>query len=169
MSNLDAVLNFAHINVRREKAGEDDGNVAVDLKLSGELGVDALKGLFGTKTSFERITGNIWTKDGDLASTDLGEIKLTCELSTCQVALKVPDSNDEETFETGELNKVRIKPLPGRTCEVAMRLQLHPTEDQIAWLSSHLGYDLHAKVAKRQGELNLQKPSTAAGAEAAVH
>lgn len=168
MSNLDAVLNFAHINVRREKAGEDDGNVACDLKLSGELGADALKGLFATKNSFERVTGNMWTKDGELASTDLGEVKLTAELTTCRISLKVPDSTDEEVFDAGELNKVRIKPLAGRVCEVSMRLQVHPTEEQIAWLSSHLGYDLHAHVAKRQGELNLQR-TAAAGAEAAVH
>lgn len=167
-NQLDVMMNMAHMNLRREKAGEDEGPVAADLKLTAEIGVDALKGLFSTKNAFDTVMGAMWTAKGELATSDVDTITVARELTGCKVTLKAGDHGTAEDFDSGEVNKIRIKPLAGKCCELTIRLQVHPSDEQVAWLAEHYGYDLRVTVAQRQQSLDLQAGASA-GAEAAVH
>lgn len=163
-ANIDAIFNVAHLNVRKEKAGEDDGPTACDVKLKATLGVAAVKGLFGTSHSFETVLGNLWTSKGEMASSDVQEITLNRQLTGCRVALK-PEADAGESFDGCDLNKIRLKPIAGNQVEVSMRLQCRPDEEQFAWLAKRLNYDVRVTASVKQGSLDLQ-PKAEAGAVA---
>ena len=72
------------------------------------------------------------------------------------------------------LNKIKLKPQAGRKVEVTMRLQVHPSSEQVAKLSDLLETDVTVLVERVQGELaldNEEKPKRAkkGGEQASLH
>lgn len=150
MEKFNAVMEVSNINIRREKAGDEDGPIAVDVTLKAELGEMAIKGLFHSNAAYEKVLGRFWEKDGELACIDVGAIKLTREL---EGKIKIgPDIGFIE-FEHGQVNKAEIRPKPARLVDVKIRVQANPSSEQIAKLTEFHGKEVHLVFVQRQGEL----------------
>ena len=167
---LEMTLNLAHLNTRREKAGEDDGPVAVDIKRKGEVKPENCKDLFSTDASFDKLLGELWDKNGELTTSDLGSMRLNREAQDCNIVLETEISKSALKFETGGLSKVTLKPLAGKLIEIGLRLQVHPKPEQYGTLCEWLGHDLDISVKKKQGELSLPRgKAKPEGADARQH
>lgn len=160
-----AQMNMAHLNVRREKAGDGPGDIAADLKLSGKVHIADLKDLFLTDHGYAVITG-MYDADGNLRSQDFEDFRLTRELTGTRArlstALGTPldfDLADADSFGVGlEINNTAL---------VSFRLQVHPTDDQISTLAELLMSDVTVVLEQVQGELKLAGGTEAPAAEQA--
>lgn len=146
----------AHLNIRKEAAGDETGKTAMDIRLKSELSADDCSTLFGTERSFHRLLADLWDKDGELTTTDLGSMTLTGSITGGKADLK-PEFSDGESFEGVNLNKIKLVPKAGKRVEVTMRLQVKPTPAQIGRLSEWQESEVQVHVDRVQGELDLEK------------
>ncbi len=153
-----AAFTIAHLNQRKEAAGDEPGKLACDIKLTSVLTDSACASLFGTESSFDRLLGDLWNKDGELTTTDLNTLVLNSQIVGGKATL-TPEFSGAEKFEGVMLNKIKLKPEAGRKVEVSMRLQVHPTASQVSKLSEWLETDVTVLVERVQGELNLDNES----------
>lgn len=147
----------SHVNLRREKSGEEDGPVACDLKLTADLKSEAVASYFSTDASRRRVLDSLWNEEGELTTTDVQKISLTTQIKGGTLTLSTEFSAPEK-FDTADVNKVTIVPKSGWTCEVSMRAQVNPSAEQIGRLSQLLGCEVHVAADRKQGELELQNP-----------
>lgn len=84
---LIAELNLSHVNLRREKQGEDDGPIACDLKFTGDAKPEELKGLFTTDAQYRRLLAERWDVDNDPTVTDSTSIPLEVKAVGCTIEL----------------------------------------------------------------------------------
>lgn len=155
--NVLASFQISNLNPRREKAGEDDGDLACDIKLSAELTADAVSGFFSTDSARARLLDDLWTSDGELATTDLDKFYLTTHIKGGKATIK-SEMGTPEHFEGVDLNKITLKPKASRMVEVSMRLQVHPTCEQMGRLAELLGCEVMIVVERSQAEMELQPP-----------
>lgn len=169
-----ASFTVAHINSRKENAGDETGKLACDIKLTAVLSDSALVSLFGTESSFDRLLGDLWNEDGELTTTDLKKLTLNSQIIGGKATL-TPEFSGAEVFEGVDLNKITLEPQAGRQVAVSMRLQVHPTASQVAKLSDWLETDVVVLVDRVQQELKLDredKPKRSkkgAGEQASLH
>ena len=149
-----ASFTIAHLNSRKEAAGDETGKLACDIKLTSVLSDSACASLFGTESSFERLLGDLWNKDGELTTTDLKKLTLTSQIIGGKATL-TPEFSSAETFEGIKLNKITLEPQAGRQVGITMRLQVNPTTAQVAKLSDWLEMDVMVLCERVQGELAL--------------
>lgn len=146
--NFTGALNIAHLNVRKEKSGEDKGPVAVDIKLSGEVGIKAISGFFSTKSAFGVLDG-LYLKGGELITNDVASLRLAGEAKDVKASIAVEGAPGQPvSFMGAKLNKIVLLPRAGRTVDLTARLQVYPTPDQHARLAELLEstvlVDLHS-------------------------
>ncbi len=153
---LQSEFTIKHVNIRREKAGEEQGPVAVDIRLGAKIAPAELHGLFATQASFDRILGQLWNDEDELTTSDLDKITLQRAGVGRLVDLIPQVSNDKLRLEGADVNKITLKPEAGRLVDVSLRVQAKPTKEQIARLSEWLGCSLNVAVSQRQAELPLQ-------------
>lgn len=146
---------IANLNIRREKAGEGDGPVACDIKLTSDLKSDAVASFFSTDSSRKRVLDSLWTDEGELTTTDVQKITLTAQIKGGRLSL-TPEFSAAETFETADINKITIAPKAGKTCEVSIRAQVKPTPEQMGRLAELLHCEILVTADRKQGELELQ-------------
>lgn len=152
-----SAFTIAHLNIRREKAGEEEGPVACDLKLSAELKSEAVASFFSTDASRRRVLDSLWNDDGELTTTDVAKIALATGIKGGTLTLK-SEFSAAETFEAADIDRVTLVPRAGWTCEVSMRAQVNPSAEQIGRLSELLGCEVHIAADRKQGELELHQP-----------
>lgn len=162
-----------NVNVRREKAGDDEGPIAIDLSLSGTAKPDELTGLFATKASHKRLLAQLFDADGELVTTDLARIALAREGVGCSVALTTP-SGEKVEIDTADVNKIVLQPQAGMVVDWKLLVQFKPNDDQRAAVTAMIGRTVDVDVARRQGELELsrekdRRPATDPSAEMSVH
>lgn len=149
---------ISNLNIRREKAGEEDGDLGCDISLKSSLSAEACGSFFSTDASRRRVLDDLWNEEGELTTTDVAKITLNTEIKGGTVILKT-EFSPAETFESADINKVTLVPKSGWTCEVSMRAQVNPTAEQMGRLSQLLGCDVHVAADRKQGELELQAPT----------
>lgn len=166
---LDATLTLANLNIRREKAGDDEGPIAVDLKFTGDVKPEEIKGLFTTEAQFRRLLGDRWDVDNDLTVTDSLRIPLEVEGVGCTFELKTELSEKPELRWTeANVDSITLETKPGRVVGIKLRVQVHPTKEQVAQLTDWHSMDLDVSVWSRQHDLNLERaPAPAKAAEEA--
>lgn len=152
---IKAALMLAHLNIRKEKAGEDEGPVACDVKLSGEIGFKEVKNLFSTKSAFEVLAG-LYQKGGELITHDIATMRLAGEAKNVEASLAV-EGGGKVTFEGAKLNKISLQPKPGHIVELSLRLQVHPSGDQHAKLAELLGSTVILEANATQLDLHLDQ------------
>lgn len=148
-----AALLVAHLNVRREKAGEEGGPVAADIKLTGLVKSADLVDLFTSDRSAAVLEG-MYDAEGNIVAGDIETLKLRSSLKSVRATLK-PRGGAQVKFDGAELNQLKLTPQIGRTVEVSMRLQVNPTHAQVADLSDLLNIEVRATLDGMQGELDL--------------
>lgn len=151
------LLQLEHLNVRREKDGDDDGPVATDLKLTGTVKAEALLDLFSTQAAFDYALGSLYRPDGEMVTHDIARILLAREGIGVQVRLATEFSEPMD-FEGAILDRIKLKPLPGRSVEVCVRVVVKPRPAQLAQLADSLGQDLTLDISQRQSSLALDEP-----------
>lgn len=157
---LDTTLTLAHLNLRREKAGDEDGPIAVDLKFTGDVRPEALAGLFTTEAQFRRILGDRWDKDNDLTITDSTVIKLNVEGLGVTIELNAEISKTQLRWTEANVDSIVLETKPGRVIGLKLRAQVHPTKEQVAQLTDWHSADLLVSLWSRQHDLDLQQPAT---------
>lgn len=121
-------------NPRVEKAGDEDGDGAVDIRMSGTLDVDDVKGLFATKIAYETIVLRCYRDDGELVTPDLGSIHLATEGIGVDASIKSMHGTLLEFTDRANINKFVLKPLAGKKVDFSCRLQVHPDSEQVGTL-----------------------------------
>lgn len=158
---LDTTLTLSHLNIRREKAGDEDGPIAVDLKLTGDVRPEDIAGLFTTDAQFRRILGDRWDKDNDLTITDSTVIKLNVEGLGVTIELNAEISKTQLRWTEANVDRIVLETKPGRIVALKLRAQVHPTKDQVAQLSDWHSADLLVSLWSRQHDLDLRQPESA--------
>lgn len=159
---LDTNLTLSHLNLRREKAGDEDGPIAVDLKLTGDVRPEDIAGLFSTDAQFRRILGDRWDKDNDLTITDSTVIKLNVEGLGVTIELNAEISKTQLRWTEANVDSIVLETKPGRIVGLKLRAQVHPTKDQVAQLTDWHSAELQVSLWSRQHDLDLQVPEKAA-------
>lgn len=154
--HLEAELKIAHLNVRREKAGEDDGPVAMDVKLSGVLAIDAIAGLFATPAGFAQLT-SLWQPNGELATVEWSGLTMAREGSGLEISFTTLVAESEIKFTSAKLNNIRLTPKPGKVVDFVARTQLTPSDGQITELVELLGQSVGVSVVQPQMEMPLDQ------------
>ncbi len=153
---LKANLIFSHLNVRREKAGEEEGPVAIDIKLTGDVPIAALELLFGTAAGYVQLLENLYRDDNELVTNDLAGMRLNVEAENMEgrIIWGLSESNHLD-FKKSKLNNISIVPKAGRIAEFTGRLQLNPQNGELAQYGKLLGEAVELDISPMQQALDL--------------
>lgn len=162
---FNAQMNLSNLNVRREKAGDGPGDIAADLKLTGKVHVGDLKDLFLTDHGFAVITG-MFDADGNLRSQDFDDFRLTRELTGVKARLSTALGTPLD-FDLANADSFAVELQINNTALVSLRLQVHPTDEQISALAELLMSDVTVVLEQVQGELKLAGGTDVPGEAAA--
>lgn len=155
-----ATMRVDHLNIRREKAGDGDGPIACDVKLSAELALDRIAPIFTTPDGFKAALGNLFTDTGELACADIGTLLLTTAAAKQNVqiddgGIEGEDQHAPFDFDDATVDNVRIEPKAGRKAALTLRLQVKPSESQLGPLAALLGALVSFSCDQPQLELAL--------------
>lgn len=166
MLRLQALMNLSNINVRREKAGKEDGPIATDLKLVGKVHLADIKPLFLSDHGFAVLEG-LYDSEGNLRSQDFDGFKLTRELTGAKAHLSTALGTPID-FDLANVDTFTVELELGRTVMMSLRLQVHPTADEVSKLTQWLASDITVILEQTQGELKLAGGTETQPAEAAA-
>ena len=158
-------LKVTSVNVRRERAGDGAGPIAIDLKLFKQCGVDSVQGLFLTKHAFDRVLKKLYDADGNLKVLDVVSIQLAREITGGRLTLS-PESLAPELgmlVLEGDVNKIRISPKNEYEIELSMRVQLKPNDEQRKTITGWLDKEIAFTAELKSGELSLVQTSEPGG------
>ncbi len=133
--NIDSKLKLNNINSRSERAGDEPGKGALTLTWVGTIPASEVKKLFSTESSYERLIGSLWNKDGDLQTSDGAELTLSSKIRGGE-AMVSDEIGATHTFSETKVDSVVVTPLPGRECEVSMKMHVYPDKDSLWFLFS---------------------------------
>lgn len=159
---LDTTLTLSHLNLRREKAGEDEGPIAIDLKFTGDVRPEEVAGLFTTEAQYRRVLGDRWDVDNDLTITDATKIPLSVEGIGVTIELETEIAGVKLRWPEGNVDGIVLEAKPGRLLGLKLRAQVHPTKEQVAQLTDWHSADLKVSLWSRQHDLDLQEPAKVA-------
>ncbi len=150
---------FEHWNVRGEKAGDEQGPTAADLKLVGEMKHTDVKPLFPSEADWELLLNNLYQQDGDakgnLKTRAIEELALTTEGTNMLTTMKTFSGEHIVEFKGGDLNGIVIRPLDGFKVHLKVRLQVNPTPKQFSTLAEMYKQSVTIESKGRQAELDL--------------
>lgn len=152
---------LAHINVRTEKSGEENVS-AVDLKITFRASNAFLndlapglreawfappeakdaKELFETPDHFPR-------RRWPLIATFAWDLQMIGREVIINYGL---DEQSDIRFATANANKFRVQCYEGGSVEIALRVQAHPTSEQMAKLYDLLGHEIDIAIGLGSGE-----------------
>lgn len=152
-------LQLDGFNPRIEKAGDEDGDGAADIRFSGTVDIDDLKGLFATKIAYETIIERCFRDDGELVTPDLGSLHLATEGIGVDASIKSAFGEPLDFTDRSNINKIVVKPIAGKKAEISIRLQVHPEPEQVAQLFQlqHQGVTLSASWKKTKADEDAAK------------
>lgn len=157
---------LSSVNVRKEKAGEDRGPTAADLKFTGIVANDTITELFSTSLAHNKLLNSLYNKAGDLTTLDVKKLSLAFEGTEMAVKVDPLIGNERALkFKGCKLDKIIIKPALAKTCELSFRVIIHPTADQLGKLSDFLRGDCLIDAEGQQSELKLEPPEPTPGEE----
>lgn len=146
LDELDAAV--TNINLRREKHG-DDRVIAVDLNVTVEVSPKVLDQLSAnTEESFEKI---LYSDNGNLKQSTLDKLEFNTEFENHVVKLNSRALEDDYAKEFDDAKLVKFKAIPknGHIISLTFQIQLHPSEDQIHWLTD--GYSKEIWIIELKG------------------
>lgn len=153
---LKATLRLAHLNLRREKAGEGDGDIGTDLKLTGQLHLEDLRGLFGASDDHAyALLDGLYDGEGNMRSLAFKDFALSAKGTGVEVRLKTEIAGVEVKFREAEVDQFVLAPQQGRQIELTFRVKANPSDMQVASLAEMLKTDLDVTLTKKQGELQF--------------
>lgn len=176
---LKTEVTLEHINCRTEKAGDKEEG-ALDLKLThSALPITKLKGVFPTELGYQTCIERFYREDGELV-TELGAFEIAHDGVGVDVAVKSAFGTVLEFTDRANINKFKVKLMPGKVCEFSCRVQLHPSAADVAalWELQGQGVTVSASWKKtslieqaereKQRELDVNSRDEEEGAESAT-
>ena len=154
---VEAAFVVAKVNPRREKAGEDSGPLACDVKLTNTLGSKAVRDLFQTEGSASLFLEKMWSELGELVTTDISKIELSGEIKQGEAKITTEFDSAGMIFREAKLNKIKLIPKPNRVVEVECRLQVYTNPNECGRLCEMTGTEIVMKCESVQGDLDLPK------------
>lgn len=148
----------AHVNVRREKAGDTEGPIAIDLKFTGDARPEVLKTLFATDEGYNHVLGNFFGDSGEMVSHDVGSITLRREAIGHRMTITAGLSQTTIGIEDCKVDKIKLTPEDGPLVGYSLRVQVKPTTELIAQLSGLLERQVTVEIEHKQTELDLEQP-----------
>lgn len=146
--------NLSHLNVRRERAGDGPGEVAVDLKLTATVKHQALKPIFTDTANYAALVGALFDEAGELSCPEIQSVRLQREFVNGTATLKSPFGDPQELDDV-KLNKVTLTPHSGGLLDITLRLQATPKENQLSVLGTLLAQTVELVYQGKQAELEL--------------
>lgn len=159
--HFEAVLTISSVNIRREKAGGEDGDLGMDIQLKGKIGTAAFHPLLDGDQHAAALLDGIYDAEGNLRSLNVKDIAFKAEHKNLSVTLKA--GPDRQKFDGVDLNSISVVPEIGRAVEVTARLQLNPGDHQVEWLADMLRKEVHIVADAKQQKLDLKDQPKAAG------
>lgn len=150
---FEAVLTISSVNIRREKAGGEDGDLGMDVQLTGQIGTAAFQPLLDGDAHGAAVLEGLYSAEGELRSLNIKNIDLKAEHKNLSVLLKA--GPDKQQFDGVDLNNISVVPQVGRAVEVTARLQLNPGDHQVEWLADMLRKEVHVVAEAKQQKLDL--------------
>ena len=152
--NILATLNFANINVDKERAGPAfKENLRVDMSMTKLLAATACSGLFRSQQSYDAICTGLWDDQGNLLASEAEMIKLDSEIKQGMATLK-SEFDKELKVDAVSLKNIKLQPKANKTFEVGLLLQLHDIDaETVGKLSRWLKYDLAVAVTPSQRDI----------------
>ncbi|MEN8820057.1 MAG: hypothetical protein ABF271_03020 [Abyssibacter sp.] len=150
---IKATLKLEDVNLRSERHGEEEGAATgVDLKLTGTLQSSQMAQLWHSPETWERLKSAFWNDDLELKTVGLGFIPNDSDFQNCRVDL-YPEFTDDIAMSEASVNQHKFKPLPGGVCEVKLRVQCHPSREEIAALAGMLKREMPMELWSRQMDM----------------
>lgn len=166
---IQSMMKLSNINIRREKEGDGEGPVAIDLSVNAQMIIDNIAELFSTPESFAVLVTNLYADTGELKSGDLASMKLKREWANVKTTITIDALEEPQviTLDDCELNEIKLELKAGRVCDVKARVQCKPSKEVLADLSQHLHESLsfefeNVVVQEAQQKLDLEAASEAA-------
>lgn len=160
---LKANLKFASINVRREKEGNEEGPIAIDIGIAGPMQIDLLQDLFSTRKSFDVLLAKLYDESsGELVCGDLASMKLKIDAMNVCVTITTSELKPRSfVLKDCEFNEVKLEPVSGRVCDFKGRIQCKPSKEMLADLSQLLHETLEFDLSPAQSNLDLDSDDDA--------
>lgn len=134
-------MNFQHkltIDVmtgHREKAGQEDGDVGVSLKITGAVKLQDLAPLLGCEHTHQ-LLDHLYDAEGTPHTENITLLDLKVEHKDVGATLSVGPQRHK--FKDAVLDSIVLTPGLSRVIELQARLKVHPTEAQGGWLLMNL-------------------------------
>lgn len=149
-----ARLTIGSVNLRREKAGDEPGEVAVDVKFRGTLSADETRGLFWTQGSHDRLLSQLYDDEGELRSIDVDQLTLSRKGEGVVAEIeRLSGVIGAMHFEGAKFNQVKLVPRPGRAVDITCRLQVYPDGNQLESLADLIDTEVDLSVELAQADL----------------
>lgn len=153
LEELDASI--TNVNLRREKHG-DDRVVAVDLSIVLEVSPEVLDQLaMNGDEAFEKI---LYSENGNLKQSTLDQLAFSSEFEKHIVVINNSlDEKHAKEFDDAKLCKFKATPKNGHIIDLSFQIQLHPSDDQVHWLTDGYAREIWTLEIKgsKQMDLNL--------------
>lgn len=141
------------MNVRREKAGKENGSIGVDIKFHGELPLEDIRGLFSTDVAFKQLE-SLYLENGELVTGDFSEQALAIEgINVTAIITSVFESKKLKLTHGSGFNQISVKLLAGRKVDFSARLQVHPSKEDRGELGELLNTTVKLNISAQQLEL----------------
>lgn len=138
-------MNFQHkltmsvVTGHVEKAGQEDGDLGVSIKLTGSVKLQDLLPLLGCEHTGQ-LLDHLYNAEGTPHTENIIETALKVEHKDLAATLSI--GAQRHKFKDAVLDSIVIKPALSRVIEVSARLKVHPTEAQSGWLLMNLRKDV---------------------------
>lgn len=153
---------LTNLNIRRERHGEEERVVGVDLNIAMDTTAVVLDKLqHNMPITYQKL---LYDKEGNRRFTGFSAIKFETEFEKHIVKLNysVDDANEKE-FQGVNLGKFNAEIKSGNLVELKFQLQLNPTDEQTHWLTD--GYHIELweieVLGAMQSEMDLEEPQAA--------
>jgi len=114
-------------NPRKERHGQEDGALALDLDFSCEVLSDVLNQLsLGDEVDYDNL---LYDEDGQVKNTGIKRLVFARELEDHDLELKI--SKRKFDFTEVTVKKISAEPIFGTRVKLSFQAQLHPDDKQI--------------------------------------
>ena len=139
MKNFQHKLTIDVVTGHREKAGPEDGDVGVSLKLAGSVKLQDLAEIIGCEHTHQ-LLDHLYDAVGTPHTENLQTAELKVEHKDILATLSVGPQRHK--FKDAVLDSIVLTPALSRVIGFTGRLKIHPTEAQGGWLLANLKKDV---------------------------
>lgn len=155
---MKATTSLTRLTVKRDKDGEEEGDVGTDLYFTGQVHLSDLKKVFNEDHGFA-ILEALYDAEGNLASLAFANFTLSAHGTAIEATFKTEIAGVAIKLRDVEADQFELAPKVGRQFDLSFRIRANQSEAQIGQLAEKLKTDLVVDLWSRQGELHFGPPA----------